>query len=665
MKGRASWTAAWLLACAAPLGASVTIDFGTTETDYEPYLQDGFSVEATPYAGYSASVRVRDYYTPTMAAFPNFGWNDHSLRLTEVGGNTFHLLAFDLLGEGISSFAVEGATPKGAVVSQTFTAAGTCAVSAFAGLESVTFGTNMPSGHDWLTIDNLVVQWDQLYWDELGDGSWAASGGAGITRWVDSDGEPTGSYPDDAWTTAVVRTNRVTVAADRAVSSLAVESGEAAVIAGNTLSAAGLVTVEPAGTLAVAGALAADNGITNEGRIDLSGGDARLRGGSLINFGVLRGPGRIENRLTNGADGEVRVGAAERLLLAGATNTNSGRLEVIGGEIELANGLTNAASGLIVARDAQLRFGSGLTNRGSLGLSFGTTDVFGDVQNEGTIVVSGGSCATFYDDVASDKTFQISAGSSVVLFGAFTGTGGTSGTGTLFNEGDLRPGHSPAIVRFGGGLVFGASAGLEIELADEDNSDPAHPRYDALEVDGRLHLGGTLRLDWLPVPGDPGSKFGGLYDVITYAQDRTGGFAETGGNIGAAYVAGIDPNAPADAGRRAVQVELRKLLEADTDLDGDVDFDDYCTGRDGFGTPAGASWFEGDLDFDGDVDGFDYFAMKVHYGGSVGGAPAAAPEPGALSVLAAGALALLARRRRALPNATRRGIVGSSDVAAR
>jgi hypothetical protein len=39
-----------------------------------------------------------------------------------------------------------------------------------------------------------------------------------------------------------------------------------------------------------------------------------------------------------------------------------------------------------------------------------------------------------------------------------SGTGDFSGGGTVYNEGDLRPGHSPAAISFGGKLVLGSSS---------------------------------------------------------------------------------------------------------------------------------------------------------------------------------------------------------------
>jgi len=56
----------------------------------------------------------------------------------------------------------------------------------------------------------------------------------------------------------------------------------------------------------------------------------------------------------------------------------------------------------------------------------------------------------------------------------------------------------------------------------------------------------------------------------------------------------------------------------------------------------------GDTNEDGVVDAADFITLKKNFGKSVGGgAPATAPEPATLGLLAIGALAVVRRRRRA------------------
>src|SRR5207248_930899 len=51
------------------------------------------------------------------------------------------------------------------------------------------------------------------------------------------------------------------------------------------------------------GSLSAVGGITNNGEIQLAAGASRLSGGSLVNNGLLRGSGRIDNLLSNSSTG--------------------------------------------------------------------------------------------------------------------------------------------------------------------------------------------------------------------------------------------------------------------------------------------------------------------------------------------------------------------------
>jgi hypothetical protein len=95
-------------------------------------------------------------------------------------------------------------------------------------------------------------------------------------------------------------------------------------------------------------------------------------------------------------------------------------------------------------------------------------------------------------------------------------------------------------------------------------------------------------------------------------------------------------------------------LIGDADEDGDVDFLDYARLKRHYGTPAAASWGDGDFNLDGRVDLDDYAAAEANFGRRLSGAgaagaagPAAAPEPGALALLAAGAAGLLRRRKHA------------------
>jgi len=99
----------------------------------------------------------------------------------------------------------------------------------------------------------------------------------------------------------------------------------------------------------------------------------------------------------------------------------------------------------------------------------------------------------------------------------------------------------------------------------------------------------------------------------------------------------------------------KRLVYADADLNGDVDFLDYVALKRSIGAAAGALWADGDTDGDGDVDRDDFLALRTNFEcGPLSPATApngAVPEPATLMLLAAGAAVLAPRRRRARPAA--------------
>ena len=293
-------------------------------------------------------------------------------------------------------------------------------------------------------------------------------------------------------------------------------------------------TINARGRIAGSGTLNSVNGIRNYGQIYLDDG-LQLTGGPLDNYGLIRGDGQIDMGLENKAEGEIRVESGQRLWVTGsADNVNTGQIKLYYGTLEFTGNLespgeirlyggtlefgsmTNRPDGFISGR-GELIANDQLTNEGTMAFSGGLTDVYGDVTNPGTIVVSGGSTTTFYDDVHTDGELRISANSSAVFFGNFTGTGGTTGPGTAYLEGDLRPGASPAEVLFGGDLVLGSGSGLEIELGGRIAGD----EYDVVSVAGNATLGGTLSVELInsfePTAGDS-------FTVMTFGS-REGDFA--------------------------------------------------------------------------------------------------------------------------------------------
>jgi hypothetical protein len=96
-----------------------------------------------------------------------------------------------------------------------------------------------------------------------------------------------------------------------------------------------------------------------------------------------------------------------------------------------------------------------------------------------------------------------------------------------------------------------------------------------------------------------------------------------------------------------VKIYEKVPLQGDFDVDFDVDGDDFLAWQRGLGITTGATVADGDADGDGAVDGDDLAIWKTNFsGGAAAGAVGAVPEPAGV-VLMLGALAAVARRRRA------------------
>ncbi|MEA1950007.1 MAG: hypothetical protein U9N87_01390, partial [Planctomycetota bacterium] len=263
------------------------------------------------------------------------------------------------------------------------------------------------------------------------------------------------------------------------------------------------------------GASLTANEIRNYGELELTGNTAKLSGTTLMNIGLIQGNGRIEAVLQNHPDGQMRVELGNRIVVDtdSTLSTNLGTIDMAGGTFECTQAFLNSSTGFIAGRGT-LRFGGQLQNDAAIVLSGGFSDIHGDVANDdagSTIVITGGAVATFYDDVHSDGLIRVSADCSAVFLGEFSGTGGTSGTGTVYLEGDLRPGNSPAEVSFGGDLMLGNSASLDIELA---GSEPGS-EHDVIDVASVLSLGGELNVTFIDGFSPSPSQ---TFDILEFSE---------------------------------------------------------------------------------------------------------------------------------------------------
>jgi hypothetical protein len=319
---------------------------------------------------------------------------------------------------------------------------------------------------------------------------------------------------------AIVGTGALTNAADGAI---------------GTINGPGIISVpfSNAGQVTVSqGALRIQQAFTNSGTIDLAGDAANLQGGAINNTGAVQGRGHLSNDVSNSgiiepvggvllmsgafvnnSAGRVNVAAGTKVRVTSAPSPNAGIISIQGGSVEFTQAFTNAPGGLISGRGTLSVGGTGLMNNGNVGFSGGFADVYGDVTNNtgAKIVISGGSTATFYDDVdAAGGEIRVSQGCAVVFFGSYNG--GTTGIGgTVYMEGDLRPGHSPGSVAFEGDLVLGSGAHLVAELA---GTAPG-AQYDQVSVGGLAALGGTLDVVLL---GGFSPEYGDTFNLFDFGD---------------------------------------------------------------------------------------------------------------------------------------------------
>ena len=180
--------------------------------------------------------------------------------------------------------------------------------------------------------------------------------------------------------------------------------------------------------------------------------------------------------------------------------------------------VTNNSSGLIAGR-GQFIANGGWINEGVMAFSGGNTDIVGDISIEanGMVVTAGNSTTTFYDDVVHNGAeIHTADGSSTIFFGSMSGASGFTGTGTVFFEGDLRPGNSPNIVGFEGDVSIGSNASTLLEIGGQ-----VAGLFDKLDIEGDLDLGGELQV---LMYGGHELGLNEEYLVIDVAGDRTGMF---------------------------------------------------------------------------------------------------------------------------------------------
>jgi hypothetical protein len=425
-----------------------------------------------------------------------------------------------------------------------------------------------------------------------------------------------------------------------------------------TLSVLNQTAISSRGALAGSGHFDSRGGLVNDGDIELDG--MTIAAPTIENNGVMSGGGTIDAQLMNGVNGEVRVATGQQMHLSDTgSQSNAGRIDVIGNatqaaEIEFDGELTNAVStGNINTSHAIMRFNDGLTNQGNMGVAFGTSHLYGDIDNQAgaTISIQGNSNVAFWDDLTNSGTVHVATGSTAVYFGTITGVASFTGDGTTVVEGNLSPGNSPGAMSFAGDVVLGSASTTLMELAGVS----VGAEHDQLVIAGVLNLNGTLDLVHLAPYTDPAVRGTSDDFVLINAGARSGNFNTvqydesaltadftTDGNgsfrnhAGGGLFRGVTYTAT------TVQLQNLLALKGDTDGDADVDLADYnrlATNFDPVGSLGPHGWPDGNTDGDGDIDLADYNALAGNFSPAGYGA-AAVPEPASVCLLLAALLVL-------------------------
>jgi len=390
--------------------------------------------------------------------------------------------------------------------------------------------------------------------------------------------------------------------------------------------------------LATGDRLAVTQGLTvgAGSRLTLSGGT--VAGGTLANSGTIAGSGRVENKLENGAAGQVIVRTGDWLTFAApadaAAHTNQGDIFLDNGTLQFDRTLSNAATGRILGR-GELLLGQGLTSSGLLHFDAGVTDIHGDVDllAGARTIVSADGTATFFDNVKNNgDQFTVRAGASAVFVGTLSGKG-IDGPGTVVVDGTLSPGNSPGSMAFGGDLTLGSDSQTKLEILGFTPG----TQHDVVQVTGDLSAGGNLSVS-IDAATQAALATGSTFQLLQFASS-TGSFE----SVSVPELAGVLTLSTANLLVNG-QVQVISEVTGDADGNGRTDLSDFGVLKANFGT-SGANWSQGDFDQDSKISLSDFGLLKANFGAAA--AATSVPEPQSLLLAALGGiLAWVGRRAR-------------------
>lgn len=333
-------------------------------------------------------------------------------------------------------------------------------------------------------------------------------------------------------------------------------------------------------------------------------------------------------------------------LVVGDQAGDNGRLELVDGTVTVLHTAIGRAAG--TAGWLSVAAGATLSGTGDIGVA-GTPAAAG---GSGTlhILAQGAVNTAGRVRVWEEGTVDLEEG-SLQAAGIDLEGGSLSGTGSLLadvvNDGQISPGHSTGTLHVDGDYEQRTDGALLVDVlglvVDDD--------YDLLQVSGHAALGGTLVVR---MPGPFSADLGAFFTVVE--ADAVGGRFDSVDASQAALgqtTAGLQLDWLPDY-EHAGAVELLVGIRGDSDLDGDIDFDDIDDLVMGLTDPLAYLAAKGhgssatsDMDRDGDLDfdDIDEFVAQLEGGITGGRLPHGVPEPSAWWLAVAAALAWAALRR--------------------
>lgn len=354
----------------------------------------------------------------------------------------------------------------------------------------------------------------------------------------------------------------------------------------------GTLTIRNGGLVQITNKTVASASVGSLGRLELAGGtfdgsSPTVGYGTTVN-GYLGGDGEVRGTVRFNAPATLEARAGNRLRFHNDVS-NQGAVNVKGGEIQFNAGFTIDAAGgglpsgrLALENGGTVRFAQPLTNNGVISNAHGVTNLYGAIDNPGTIVVARDTVATFFGPVNSTGTITVLPGGNALFLAD---------------------------------LTFTSMAALQLGLgADEFDNNNSQ-----VSSNGVMTLGGTLQIT---LEGGFNSYLGQSLQLLSAGGGIVGQFDEilmplVPNDVDVSFVYG-------STGLSMAVNPLSTTLPGDFNNDGIVDAADYTVWRDGLGTLYTQA---------------DYDDWRANFGqerivGS-GSLAAATPEPSTLLLFAA------------------------------